>query len=207
MTWTPIGRLPSVAPDRDGDDRQADERDRLGEHANVRPEQCLLTAEEECLFAYFRRLTRGGRGEQHVDVAEELKRARVKGAAEFLRLGDPGPRQHRSGNQAVAHFRIEVPGPSLEALEMKSGAFDHGDEIGRRPRPRCVGKLNHAIGLEGARHLIDRREGGGIGILGEEPAQFGDAHVRDAGVQRRPHGLGWMSACAGSFPSLPSIAS
>ncbi len=68
------------------------------------------------------RAARRGRRKQDVDVAKERKRRFAETPPELLRLLDPGARQHRAGDQPVAHVRVEIGRPRLQAAKMQRRA-------------------------------------------------------------------------------------
>ena len=155
MICTPIGSLsPSVHTGAD-DHRQTDEGNRLGEQSEVRAHQHFPAIEHERLLPEPRRPARGCRRKQDIDVAKKRQRLGPEPAAEFLRLRDPGARKHRPGDQPVANVGIEVAKSRAQPLEMKRGAFDHGDQIGGRARLFRAGELDHPVRLQCAGDHID----------------------------------------------------
>ena len=98
--------------------------------------------EHESLLTDQRRAARRRGGEQDVDVAKHFERARAEPAAKFLRLDHPGSRQHRAGDQPVAHVGIEIAGPLAQTIGMQRRALDHGDRIGGGARARGFGQFD-----------------------------------------------------------------
>ena len=130
---------------RDGDDRQADERDRLGEDADIgaRPHFVAVKGEESS----GRRAARGSasRGQGARRRRETLQARSREMAAEFLRLDDPCRRHHRACDQSVADIRVEVGGAGPQPLEVKRRAFRHGDEKSRRAGAVRAFEFDHAV--------------------------------------------------------------
>ena len=149
MICTPIGSLsPSVQTGR-ATDRQADERDRLGEEADIGPHQHFPAVEDEGLLAELQRAAGRRRRDQDVDVAEERQRPRQEPPPELLRLRAPrrraasrrrSSRSRTSGSKSAARV--------WRRSKMERRAFDHGDEIGRRPRPLGLFEFDDPIRLQ-----------------------------------------------------------
>ena len=97
-----------------------------------------------------------------------------------------GGREHRPGDQAVAHRRVEILRPGAQAVEMEGGALGRGDQVGRRPGavrlPGISTVPRRAEGLGDARH---RRERLRIAAAGEVAARHRDPQAADAGIQAR----------------------
>jgi hypothetical protein len=100
----------TVRPHRHGADRQTDEGNRLGEQAEVRTDEHLLPAQHHRLLPDQRGFAGRGRGQDHVDLGEQLEHPLAVPAPEPLRLDYPGARDHGAGEEPVAHVRVEVAG-------------------------------------------------------------------------------------------------
>ena len=164
--------------------------------------------EHERLLPEPRRPARGRRRKQDIDVAKKRQGLGPEPAAEFLRLRDPGARKHRPGDQPVANVRIEVAKSRAQPLEMKRGAFDHGDQIGGRARLFRAGELDHPVRLQCAGDHIDGGDRARVRRSGRNSRRVWQCEALSRRLSSVGEaGVAGMSACAGSASSRPSIAS
>ena len=122
---------------RHGDDRQADEGDRLRVNAEIGAHRQFVVAEHERLLADQRRRARRRRRQDGVDLVEQLQHLVAIPAAEFLRLAptsDAG--DHGAGDQPVAHGGSKSCGARAQPVQMQAGALAGGDDEGGRARAR-----------------------------------------------------------------------
>ena len=154
MIWIPIGQR--LERYRHGDDRQPDERNRLGVEAEVRAHRQVDAGELEGLLADRGRGARRCRRQDRIDALEQLAHFGLIPAAEFLRLDGERSRHHGGGDETVAHRRIEIVRALAHALEMQARAFDRGDQIGGRARERGLRNLDLVIGMQRRGDAVER---------------------------------------------------
>src|SRR5580700_10147872 len=102
-----------------GDDRQPDERQRLGIDADERARRNGDAVDLDRLLADLRRRARGRRSEQDVDIAEQRQHLLAIPAPETLRALHPESRNQSASQETVAGHRVEILRPRLEVRKVE----------------------------------------------------------------------------------------
>ena len=184
MTCTPIGSAtPSVQTGTAQTGRPMNEigcvnRPRFGRTSISRPSSTKV-------FWPISGARQGVAGASRMSTSRNsLDDALAKPAAQFLRLDDPGARQHRAGDQPIAHVRIEIARPLAQPVDVQRRALDHRDEIGRRARaPRLPGSSIVARRAQRAGDAIHRLERGRLAAAREIAAEPRDAQAGEPSVE------------------------